>query len=74
MSDQSPDPNMGATVPNPAVETPIEKLEAAVEEFAGGLPVDLKVDFDGTFTAKNEFGVDYTFSGKIVADLKGTPS
>ena len=63
-----------ANTASPAAETPIQRVEAALAEFSAGAPCVLKENFDGTFTAKNEFGVEYKFEGSLHANLKGTPS
>lgn len=58
---------------NDATKTPIEKIETAALEFGTGAEVKLKEDFTGTFTAKNELGISYNFTGSIKSDLIGKP-
>jgi len=65
---------MNTSAASPSTSTPIQKLEAAVLEFVGGTKCTLKENFSGTFAAKNELGIEYSFTGSIVADLTGTPS
>lgn len=63
-------------VPSPAL-SPIEKLEIGLEEFATNQPVKIVEDTGPTpitFTARNELGTTYNFTGSVKVDLKGAPA
>ena len=66
-----------STDATPDTQTFWQKLEAALAEFVGGVEVKLSEDTAGqdiTFSAKNEFGTQYTFTVNGKISLAGKPS